>query len=203
MHYERTSESLNLCHFPFYCNFPIVFCAECVLLPLTVLKILAKWILLHGGDPDDWGLVIIPSSRHVCLTQQLSHIAPQTGIWHWLKMSRRLTHSPIVSYPFGKQHDNYSGMQFCESFRWLVLDWRRQPTRADVSQQHTQFLSDSGRTHQETWRREQLLKIKNKKTQTKLGNRSFGSCLHLTFPARFSLSFCYRISWSWFFLHSG
>lgn len=59
-----------------------------------------------------------PSSvTSVCLTQQLPHIAPQTGLWHQLKMSRHLTHSPIVSHPFGKQHDNYRGIQFCKLLR--------------------------------------------------------------------------------------
>lgn len=40
--------------------------------------------------------------------------------------------APLFHIPFGKQHDNYSVMQPCESHRWLVRDWRREPASADV-----------------------------------------------------------------------
>lgn len=74
------------------------------------------------ADPEDWGLVAILPSLHICLTLQRSLTShPRQAFGTDSKCPDVLLTAPLFHIPFGKQHDNYSGMHFCEPFRGFVF----------------------------------------------------------------------------------
>lgn len=92
------------------------------------------------ADPEDWGLVAILPSLHICLTLQRSLTShPRQAFGTDSKCPDVLLTAPLFHIPFGKQHDNYSGMHFCEPFRGFVFRLKEgggpPTTLADVPQQ--------------------------------------------------------------------
>lgn len=119
-------------------------CAR-ALLPLTAIKNLSQTNEFYymERDPDDWGLIVILPSPHVCSSLR-SHPRQAFGIDS--KCPDVLLTAPLFHIPFGKQHDNYSGMQFLQTV-WMIsfrLKEGAHPSRCATTGSHGVSLTEPG-----------------------------------------------------------